>query len=94
MLTLVSISNAADDLPPRRSRGGVSLWELTLLTQSTTLMSPTTCRRAYARGRYLSRGGVSLWELTLLTLVSISNAADDLPTAAGLADVSQQFYCR
>ena len=25
MLTLVSISNAADDLPPRRSRGGVSL---------------------------------------------------------------------
>ena len=32
MLTLVSISNAADDLPPRRSRGGVSLWELTLLT--------------------------------------------------------------
>lgn len=45
MLTLVSISNAADDLPPRRSRGGVSLWELTLLTQSTTLMSPTTCRQ-------------------------------------------------
>ena len=59
MLTLVSISNAADDLPPRRSRGGASLWELTI--------------ESAAFDSYVS---------------------DDLPPAAGLADVSQQLYCR
>ena len=43
MLTIVSNSNAGSDLPPRRP----------LEAQLTILMSPTTCRRAYARGRFL-----------------------------------------
>ena len=53
MLTLVSISNAADDLPPRRSRGGASLWEQPSKAQLSILMSATICRRAHVRGRFL-----------------------------------------
>ena len=59
MLTLVSISNAADDLPPRRSRRGASLWGLLIVCAADDFHS-----------------------------------GDDLPPAAGLADVSQQLYCR
>lgn len=89
-----------------------------MLTQSTTLMSPTTCRRAHARGRFLvgaalltsvsnsiagsdlplslGRRGASLWGggRTIESAAFDSYVSDDLPTAAGLADVSQQFYCR
>ena len=66
MLTLVSISNAADDLPPRRSRGGASLWGQALLTSVSnsiagSVLPPSVCEGTfpYARGRYLMRGGAS-----------------------------------
>ena len=75
MLTLVSISNAADDLPPRRSRGGASLWEQPSKAQLSILMSATICRQLPAlltsvsnsiAGSVLpprrSRGGVTLCE--------------------------------
>ena len=63
MLTLVSISNAADDLPPRRSRRGASLWEQPSNAQLSILMSATTCRQLPA----------------LLTSVSNSIAGSVLP---------------
>ena len=47
-----------------------------MLTQSTTLMSPTTCRRAHARGRFLVGAA-------LLTSVSNSIAGSDLPLSLG-----------
>ena len=84
-----------------------------MLTQSTTLMSPTTCRQLPALLTSVSNSiagsvlppsvcegalpyvrGSFLVGADFVDAVNNSNVPDDLPPAAGLADVSQQLYCR